>query len=70
MLAKTFENEMSNLMKVILEKQLVKNMCLVLKYQRFFGAKKIFLRRMLCNKNNFYKTLALWLSKITYLFNL
>ncbi len=71
MLAKTFEKEMSNFMKVLFEKQLVKKRPNVFssKISRFFGA-KVLLRRMLCNKNNFYKTLAFWLSKITYLFNL
>jgi hypothetical protein len=71
MFAKTFEKEVSNLVKVVLENQPSKRnlMCLVLKYDHFL-MQNILLIKMLCNKNNFYKTSTFWLLKINYLFNL
>jgi hypothetical protein len=54
---KKFEEEVNKPMRNGLEKQLTKKRlnCLLMKSLRFFLL-KILLRRMMCNKNNFYKT--------------
>jgi hypothetical protein len=69
-LAKLFENVKSPLRNV-LERQLAKKKrpnVFTSKLSKFFAIKDPF--KMLCNKNNFCKTLPFWLSKIISLFNL
>jgi hypothetical protein len=52
--AKIIEEELSSLMKIVLENNLQKRnlMCLTLEYQSFL-VQKIFLIKMLCKKSNF-----------------
>jgi hypothetical protein len=69
-IAKNVWRGSNSLARGVLERQILKEnlMCLVVQYHNFL-VKKI-LSKMMCNKNNSCKTLAFWLSKITYLFNL
>jgi hypothetical protein len=66
-----FEEEMNSPLRNILEKQPIEKRPNVFnsKYKKQL-VQKILLRRMLCNKNNFCRTLPFWLLKIISLFNL
>jgi hypothetical protein len=71
MIPKFFEKEINNLVKPgYLKDNQQKKLNLSSNAIYINLVKKILSKRMMCNKNNSYKTLAFWFSKITYLFNL
>jgi hypothetical protein len=71
MIPKKFEEEIKNLVKHgYLKDNQQKKLNLSSNAIYINLVKKILSKKMMCNKNNSYKTLAFWSSKTTYLFNL